>query len=371
VSYILLKRFYGLLNRFIKMKKTANTQTPRVRITDIAEAAGVSASTVSFVLNGRAKEMRVSDTVVSRVREAARALGYVPHVSARRLRARRGSTEPLALAIVTSLETPLVLAGPILRGVQVFGAELLEREGVPLQIAIETFQHGLLKDLPGLLEGTRFNGAIVTNTIPADDQFLESARCRTPMVLFNRILNGYSCVYTDEDQVGRDMARHCLAQGATHPCIVRPGIMTQSVERRYRGFLTAFAEAQRAPAQEILCAGLDEFAARAAVLAHLDQGGQVDALYALTSVLAVGARVALRLRGREPHRTVLFLGEDYHLAALRDPALTSFDHPSVAMAREAARLLVEIMRTGPVNPVRVRFDGSRIVAREVAEKETA
>ncbi len=350
---------------------TARKNANRIRIKDIAKAAGVSVSTVSFVLNGRAKEMRVSDKAVAKVRTAARTLGYVPHITARRLRARRTSTEPLILAVATSLETPLVLAGPIVRGVQLFGAKLLADQGIPLQITIETFEHGRLQELPGLLDGTRFNGVVLTNTIPEDDAFLAEHPVPLPLVLFGRLIPGYSCVYADEDRVGREAAGRFLQQGVQHPCLVRPKRMSQSVERRYQGFKSAYDDAGQPQPAEAVCDGLDEFAAREGLLAFLKQGHHVDAVYALTGVLAVGARVALRLCDLRPHQDVLLVGEDYRLNALRDPTLTSFDHPSVAMAQEAARLVVEIMRTGESKPIRVLFDGSRLVRRETAEEAEA
>ena len=58
-------------------------------LSDVAKAAGVSVSTASFVLNGRAEDMRISSRTAERVLEAVRELGYVPNVSARSLSARR------------------------------------------------------------------------------------------------------------------------------------------------------------------------------------------------------------------------------------------------------------------------------------------
>ncbi|WP_420037584.1 LacI family DNA-binding transcriptional regulator [Streptomyces sp. cg28] len=57
-----------------------------VTSTDVARLAGVSRATVSFVLNNT-QTHRVSEATRTRVREAARQLGYVPHAAARALRA--------------------------------------------------------------------------------------------------------------------------------------------------------------------------------------------------------------------------------------------------------------------------------------------
>ncbi|MDR0928648.1 MAG: LacI family transcriptional regulator, partial [Oscillospiraceae bacterium] len=56
----------------------------RASIKDVAKAAGVSTTTVSYVLNMRSGESFSPETV-SRVMKAARTLNYVPNQSARSL----------------------------------------------------------------------------------------------------------------------------------------------------------------------------------------------------------------------------------------------------------------------------------------------
>src|SRR4051794_33178660 len=62
---------------------------PQITIGVVAAEAGVSASTVSHVLNGRADTARISHSTSERVRDAARRLGYTPNHAARSLRRQR------------------------------------------------------------------------------------------------------------------------------------------------------------------------------------------------------------------------------------------------------------------------------------------
>ena len=64
---------------------------PRVKIRTVADAAGVSVTTVSLVLNNVASARDGADTR-RRVQEAAERLGYVPNEVARQLRAQRTNT---------------------------------------------------------------------------------------------------------------------------------------------------------------------------------------------------------------------------------------------------------------------------------------
>lgn len=64
----------------------------RITIRDIAEAAGVSTSLVSFVMNGKGKRYRVSEEMTRRILAMARELNYRPNNAARSLRSGRSHT---------------------------------------------------------------------------------------------------------------------------------------------------------------------------------------------------------------------------------------------------------------------------------------
>jgi LacI family transcriptional regulator len=61
-------------------------KTRRVMLSDVAAEAGVSATTASYILNGRGAQMRIAPETEARVRAAAARLGYRPNRSARSLR---------------------------------------------------------------------------------------------------------------------------------------------------------------------------------------------------------------------------------------------------------------------------------------------
>ncbi|MGH3262117.1 MAG: LacI family DNA-binding transcriptional regulator [Trebonia sp.] len=74
---------------------------PRVTLNDVAAASGVSRATVSFVLRDSPGQS-ISAVTRERVREAARALGYVPNGLARALR--EGTSRVVLLAIESALD---------------------------------------------------------------------------------------------------------------------------------------------------------------------------------------------------------------------------------------------------------------------------
>jgi DNA-binding LacI/PurR family transcriptional regulator len=150
-------------------------------IRDVAEAAGVSLTTVSYVLSGRpGGNTRISRPTEDRVHAAAHELGYVPNRAARGMR--RGRTDVVAVAI-TDLDDdadralasaaarilprrgyqPVILVGESWRpfmlsggadGV-IFGAVPAERTAADVEAMTELVDRGVAQ-------------LVVSNTVPPD-----------------------------------------------------------------------------------------------------------------------------------------------------------------------------------------------------------
>jgi DNA-binding LacI/PurR family transcriptional regulator len=71
-----------------------------VKLSDIAQLAGVSVTTASYVINGKAEQQRISSTTVERVRAVVEEHGFTPNPQAAGLRSRH--TRTLGLSFRTS-----------------------------------------------------------------------------------------------------------------------------------------------------------------------------------------------------------------------------------------------------------------------------
>ncbi|GHC96151.1 LacI family transcriptional regulator [Nocardiopsis terrae] len=77
-----------------------------MRISDVARHAGVSPSTVSYVLSGKRS---ISESTTRRVRESIEALGYQPHAGARSLASRRTSVIALVVPLRDDVHVPVAM----------------------------------------------------------------------------------------------------------------------------------------------------------------------------------------------------------------------------------------------------------------------
>jgi len=71
-------------------------------ITDIAKELGVSVSLVSFVLNGKSKEMRISEEMTAKVLKVAESMNYKPNYLAKSLRTGKSFTLGVILADISN-----------------------------------------------------------------------------------------------------------------------------------------------------------------------------------------------------------------------------------------------------------------------------
>jgi LacI family transcriptional regulator len=84
----------------------------KATVSDVARVAGVSTTTVSYILNGRADEMRISTQTQKRVRAAVVELDYRPNRSARSLRTRTTKT----IGVITDFVASGMFASRMLSG---------------------------------------------------------------------------------------------------------------------------------------------------------------------------------------------------------------------------------------------------------------
>jgi LacI family transcriptional regulator len=170
-----------------------------VTVKSIAKEAGVSIGSVSSVLNNRHIERRISAATVQKIREASVKLGYLPNISARRLRSGTSTKNHVVLALITSFEAPIPLINHFISALRgAIADERNLRSDLAFSMMIEMYVAGRLRELPGLLTGDHFNAAIIMNTIAEDDQFLTRAHLPYPVVLVNRTVPGFASVVEDE-----------------------------------------------------------------------------------------------------------------------------------------------------------------------------
>lgn len=303
---------------------------------DVASAAGVSRTTASYVLNGRAEGMRIAPATVARVLEVVSELGYRPNHTARSLRTQRTAT----VGLISDQ-----IAGHQYGSSMLTGASLAARE---LQHLVVIGESGGDPDLERLLiEEMRDRGVdgVVYATHTARDVRLPEGLQGVRTVLLNcqDQTRRIPSVVPDDVAGGRAAAATLLAAGIEDVWILgeTPDLAATAGPRRLAGIRAELGTQGLSLSGVVSCewSVTEGFAATSRWLA---EGGSADGLICMNDRLAMGAYQALGERGmRVPDDISVVSFDGSALASWLRPVLTSVELPFPELGALAVRRLLD------------------------------
>lgn len=307
----------------------------RVRLTDVAERAGVSMKTVSNVVHNYP---HVAPELRRTVQAAIDELGYRPNLTARRLAT--GKTGMLALAMPE-------IDHPYFSEVSRHIAEEATRRGyrviIEQTLSDVEAEHAVLKDREaGLVDGVIFHPVRMTT--------LEIAKLHrdTPLVLLGEATMPVTTDHVMIDNVAAavDSVRHLLSLGRKRIAFL--GVVahdiTVSTDQRLLGYQQGLIEAGVILDPNLVLSVKDfsPEASAAAVRQALSSGVRFDGVVCRDDKFAIGALQALRDAGIGVPEQVAVVGwDDTAMGSYTTPSLTSVAPSKRELAKVALELLDE------------------------------
>ena len=303
---------------------------------DVAALAGVSRTTVSFVLNGR--DTSISPATRARVLQAAQQLGYHPHAPARQLAGGRSSTLGLVVR-----QSPEQLAGDALLPETLRGLTAAARSS-GFRVIVEAINGGD-SAYADLLRSRRVDGLILSGPRSDDPDLKALVREGFPVVLQGS-LPGVLVPSVDVDNVAgaRGAVEHLLAEGCRRiGCITNATLAYTAARERTEGWRQAMAAAGLdAPDAWLEEGGFGASSGYRAMNALLARVPDLDAVFVASDVVALGAIGALRAAGRGVPDDMSVVGfDDVPLAAFFDPPLTTVHLPAYELGHAAGVALLD------------------------------
>lgn len=307
----------------------------RVTLLDVARQAGVSAQTVSRVLN---MPEQVPPTTVARIREAISAVGYVPNLLAGGLASGRSR---LVAALVPTIVGPVFLE-TIEALTRTLGAR-----GYQLMLGESGYDDSDEAELLQNLISRRPDGIILTRIVQSPEARERLVAARIPVVETWDLtadpvdmLIGFS-----HADAGAAVADFFAARGSRRPALLT-GDDPRAARRRdgyaarlaRHGLLRSAAQLPsvqvRAPAP--LGAGRTSFARL------IEQSPKIDAIFCSTDYIAFGAIIEARERGIRVPEDVAIVGfGDLSIARDTAPALTTVRIDGTEIGRCAAEWVMQ------------------------------
>ncbi|EFC80707.1 transcriptional regulator, LacI family [Parafrankia sp. EUN1f] len=302
----------------------------------VAELAGVSRATVSRVVND---SERVSPEARDAVNAAIAELGYVPTRAARSLVTRRTDT----IALIMHERSDTVFADPffasMLRGVN------HALTSTDLQLVLIQIQGDPQRDRALRYVGNGHVDGVLLISLHGDDALATSvSKAGVPLVMAGRLLTGDRVDSVDADNVGgaRLAVRYLVTAGRRRiATIAGPQDMSVGVDR-LRGYTEEMQAAGLPGSADWIATGdFTEAGGRAAMERLLTEHPTLDAVFAASDLMALGALQALRAAGRRIPTDVAVVGfDDTALAPYADPPLTTIRQPVERLGEEMVHLLL-------------------------------
>jgi LacI family transcriptional regulator len=316
-----------------------------VTIADVARHAGVSVSTVSYVLSGK---RTISATTSARVRASIRALGFHPHAGARSLASNRSSIIALVLPLRQGMHLPVLM--------QFATAVVTSARAHDHDVLLVTADEGPA-GLRRVAAGAIVDGLVLMDVEMHDPRVPTLRQLDRPSVLIGLPVDsaGLTCVDLDFHQAGAICVQHLANLG--HRQVALLGA-PQVVYERDTGFAHRTRDGFMQTAQLL---GLDAFTqpceedaatVMATVTALLSRTPGLTGLVVHNEAAVAHVLDALRSLGkRVPSDISLVAICPDELAERSHPRLSSVQIPADDVGRRAVDLLMAKLDQREVPPI--------------------
>jgi LacI family transcriptional regulator len=342
------------------------TQAARVRMIDIAQAAGVSRAAVSYVLNGRGETNGIGEKTAKKIRLIAKRLKFHPNRAARQLAGKRSGI--IGVLAKTFMATELRIFGCLNRMSAV-------REFKILAWQLDAHPEQLDKFVD---ECTSWNiDGVIYLAYKYEDVWPQVAKAlkRLPRVvslLGNARVPGGHAIEIDAADGVRQSVEHLHRQGRRRIVQVLEGLDDQMDQQRYDAFLSAHSEFYGPADEDQVCFATKgwtvnnyseyEELARTLVVDH-----RADAILAESDFSAPGlVRGFAKLGVAVPDQVSLVGWGDEYVGRGVTPGLTTVDFNIEQVVGQSLDLL-----TGLIERPDEAHPASTVVKPKLVVRETA
>lgn len=316
------------------------SQERRPTMKDVARHAGVSVSTVSYVLNGTGP---VAADRRARILDAMHVLKYEPNEAARGM---RGRSAPTVGLVIPDLQNQFY--GSVAEGVE----SVASANDALVVLCASEVTGETQSFISRLLLSQRLSGVIfLSGATTATRAVLELTQLG-PVVLVDEQLPGLNlpAVASDNRRGARELASYVLAQGHRKVHVIGGPPELWTAQQRLAGYREAFAAAGMDPDAVPVDQGDYKQSSGYEIAKRVLSRGQEHAPTALlcaNDLMAVGALTYAREAGIDVPGQLSITGfDDTPLASVVTPSLTTVRQPAHELGRSAAKLLFALLESG-------------------------
>jgi len=293
----------------------------KISINDIAKHFQIAKSTVSFIINGKAEERRISKELEKRVLGYVEEIGFKPHYLARSLAT--GKSNSIGLIVENIGDS---FFGPIALKIEERAKSMGYR--VVYSSTLGNTQEAI--DILKLFRETQVDGYIIVPPVGMEEAVEEVMREGKPVVVFDRMLDGVQVDYigTNNQEITYAACMHLVEEGFKNIGFVTLDSSQSQMVERLNGYKQAIDQNN---GNEVVlsvnyCSNRSDY--KNEIKQFLQEHQQVDALFFATNYLCVAGLETLRdLQKHIPEDIGVAVFDENDLFRLFDPAITTIEQP--------------------------------------------
>lgn len=311
----------------------------RLSIRDIANELNISKTTISFILNGKAKEKRISDELTERVMKHVEQRAYKPNQLAKSLST--GKTMIIGLMVEN-------ISDYFFAQVAYHIEELAYQNGYRIIYCSTDNDLHKTKELISLFRERHVDGYIITPPAGLEKDVQGLIDDGFPVVLFDRYLKGVDTSYVilENYKASYDAAKYLVRKGFKNIAFVELDSDQSQMHDRREGYLQAIADAALSPLIKKIPFASDFDQKVRELVKFIKRNPHVDSIFFATNYLAFsGIKAMNQLKIRTPEDLAIVAFDDHEVFNIYSPSITAVAQPIKKLARQSINALLNMLDT--------------------------
>lgn len=310
-------------------------------IKDIARLAGVVPSTVSFVINGKEKEMRISEEMSKKIRKIIKETGYIPNRSAASLRT--GRTHVIGLIVEDISNTFFALLAKAIEDIAY---------KVGYRVVYCSTENDPVKggELIRMLY-KQVDGFMIAPSGDMRDDIVKLKKAKKPVVLLDRYFPGtkLASVLVDNKAGIEKGVALLIDKGYRNIAFVITALEQAHMLERLEAYSSSIKKHGLYKVSLVLKLpfSIKEGAYENSIKKFLQKNPGIDAIFFATNYLSLqGLKVLQELKWAIPSKVAVLSFDDHDIFKLYSPSITAINQPISEIARVSVDILAAKIKNG-------------------------
>ena len=305
-------------------------------IKDIAVAAGVSITTVSFIINGKARDKSISEAVIKKVEKIIAEKGYKPNQIARSLRTGNSNIIGLIIEDISNSFFSRI-------------ARLIEdkayKKGYKIIYSSTENNVEKAKDLINMFKSRKVDAYIISPIKGLEEDIQHLITDNKPVILFDRNLPDLDTNYVGADHLKAtyQSVESFIKQGKKKISLVTTDIDVEQITERLAGYEKALADHGMVYNENLVLKVHfnQEEKETMAQMEKLFQSKEIDAVLFATNYLAISGLKVLKKMGKQVGNDFGVIAyDDHEVFELHTPGISAVQQPLEEIAETVIQLIL-------------------------------